>query len=103
LRGGMVANVQYSQAHKSGVLLAPRAAVYQTPAGYSMFIIEDGKAKEVALEVGIQNDQQVEVTGPGLKPGVQAILNHSALLQPGTPVQVLPPPGAAPPPSAAKH
>src|SRR5271166_4302989 len=103
LRGGMVANVQYSQAHQSGVLLAPRAAVYQTPAGYSMFIIEDGKAKEVALEVGIQNDQQVEVTGPGLKPGVQAILNHSALLQPGTPVQVLPPPGAAPPPSAAKH
>ncbi len=103
LRGGMVANVQYTQAHKNGVLLAPRAAVYQTPAGYSMFIIDSGKAKEVAVEAGLQNDQQVEVTGPGLKPGVQAILNHSALLQPGMPVQVLPPPGAAPPPGAPKH
>jgi HlyD family secretion protein len=103
LRGGMVATVQFARSRKSGVLLAPRAAVYQTPAGYSMFIIEDGKAKEVPVEAGIQNDQQVEVSGAGLKPGVQAILNHSALLQPGTPVQVLPPPGAAPPKGAAPH
>jgi HlyD family secretion protein len=103
LRGGMVANVQYVQAHKNGVLLAPRAAVYQTPAGYSMFIIDGGKAMEVAVEAGLQNDQQVEVTGPGLKPGVQAILNHSALLQPGAPVKALPPPGAAPPKGAAQH
>jgi HlyD family secretion protein len=101
LRAGMVATVQFARSRKSGVLLAPRAAVYQTPAGYSMFIIEDGKAKEVPVEVGIQNDQQAEVSGAGLKPGVQAILNHSALLQPGTPVQVLPPPGAAPPQGAA--
>jgi len=97
LRGGMVATVQFARSRKAGVLLAPRAAVYQTAAGYSMFIIEDGKAKEVPLEVGIQNDQQVEVNGAGLKPGVQAILNHSPLLQPGMPVMVLPPPGAAPP------
>ncbi len=102
LHGGMVATVQFARAHKSGVLLAPRASVYQTPAGYSMFIIEDGKAKEVPVEVGLQNDEQAEVTGAGLKPGVQAILNHSALLQPGTPVQVMPPPGAAPPGGPSK-
>ena len=97
LRGGMVATVQYAQLHKNNVLLAPRASVYQTPAGYGMFVIDSGKAKEVSIDVGIQNDQQVEVTGPGLKPGMQAILNKSALLQPGTPVQVMPPPGAMPP------
>lgn len=97
LHGGMVATVQFARSRKSGVLLAPRASVYQTPAGYSMFIIEDGKAKDVPVEVGLMNDEQAEVTGAGLKPGVQAILNHSALLQPGTPVQILPPPGAAPP------
>jgi len=97
LRAGMVATVQFARAQKTGVLLAPRASVYQTPAGYSMFIIEKGAAKEVPIEVGIINDQQVEVAGQGLAPGVMAILNHSALLQPGTPVMVLPPPGAGPP------
>jgi HlyD family secretion protein len=103
LRSGMVATVQFARTRKTGVLLAPRAAIYQTPFGYSMFIIDSGKAKEVPVEVGVQNDQVAEVTGAGLKPGVQAILNHSALLQPGTPVQILPPPGAAPPKGAAKH
>ena len=97
LRGGAVATVKFARTRKSGVLLAPRAAVYQTPAGYSMFIIDGGKAKEVLVDVGIMNDEVAEVTAQGLKPGVQAILNHSALLQPGTPVQVLPPQ----PPAAA--
>ncbi|MBV8082002.1 MAG: efflux RND transporter periplasmic adaptor subunit [Candidatus Eremiobacteraeota bacterium] len=97
LRGGMVANVQYAQARKNNVLLAPRAAVFQTPAGYGMFIIDPkGMAQQVDVQVGIENDQVAEVSGPGLKPGVQAILNHSVLLQPGTPVQVLPPPGSKP-------
>jgi multidrug resistance efflux pump len=97
LRGGAVATVKFARAKKTGVLLAPRAAVYETPAGYSMFIIDSGKAKEVPVDVGIMNDEVAEVTAPGLKPGVQAILNHSPLLQPGTPVQVLPPQ----PPAAA--
>ena len=91
LHAGAVATVKFTRTQKSGVLLAPRASVYQTPAGYSMFIIDGGKAKEVPVEVGIMNDELAEVTGQGLKPGVQAILNHSALLQPGTPVMALPP------------
>jgi HlyD family secretion protein len=87
LHGGMIATASFQTSRKTGVLLAPRAAVFQTDTGYSMFVIDGGKAKAVPVDVGIQNDQQVEVSGPGLKPGVQAILNHSVLLQPGTPVQ----------------
>lgn len=101
LRGGMVADVAFEQAHKAGVILAPRAAVFQTDTGDAMFVIE-GKgcpptvkqcAQSVPVDVGLQNDQQMEVAGPGLTPGMQAILNHSALLQPGTPVMVMPPGG----------
>ncbi|MDQ2817296.1 MAG: efflux RND transporter periplasmic adaptor subunit [Candidatus Eremiobacteraeota bacterium] len=90
LRGGMVATVSFAKARKHNVLLAPRTAVYQTEAGNSIFIIDGGKAKPVAVEVGSQNDAAVEVSGPGLKPGIQAILNHPATLQPGMPVQVMP-------------
>jgi len=91
LRGGMVADVQIEQAHKNGVILAPRAAVYQTDTGFSMFIIDaKGMSAVVPVEIGLQNDQFMEVTGPGLKPGVKAILNHAATLQPGMPVQAIP-------------
>jgi len=97
LRGGMVADVSFVQAKKSGVILAPRAAVFQTDAGMSMFVIDSGKAKAVPVQVGLENDQQMEVSGPGLKPGTMAILNHSATLQPGMPVMALPPGGGGPP------
>jgi HlyD family secretion protein len=93
LRGGMVADVAIEQAHKANVLLAPRAAVFQTDAGFSMFVIDAGKAKAVPVDIGMQNDQEMEVTGPGLKAGVEAILNHAVTLQPGMAVQVLPPQG----------
>ncbi len=96
LRSGMVADVQFVLARKPGVILAPRAAVFQTDTGDAMYVIDGGKAKSVPVTVGLENDQQMEVAGPGLAPGVQAILNHSALLQPGTPVMVLPPQGGPP-------
>jgi HlyD family secretion protein len=100
LRGGMVAQAAFVQARKSDALLAPTDSVYQTDTGYSMFIIADGKAAVVPVELGLQNDQWTEVTGKGLAPNVMAILNHSATLQPGTPVMALPagggPPGAPP-------
>jgi HlyD family secretion protein len=104
LRGGMVAQAAVVQARKSDALLAPTASVYQTDEGYAMFIIADGKAAVVPVELGLQNDQWTEVTGKGLAPNVQAILNHSATLQPGTPVQALSagggPPGGGPPGAA---
>ncbi|HYK53206.1 MAG TPA: efflux RND transporter periplasmic adaptor subunit [Candidatus Eremiobacteraceae bacterium] len=101
LRGGMVADVSFVQAHKANVILAPRAAVFQTDAGMSMFVIDSGKAKQLPVDVGLENDQQMEVSAPGLKPGTMAILNHAATLQPGMPVMVLPPQGGAPGASGA--
>ena len=92
----MVATVAIVRTRKNNVLIAPRAAVYQTDAGYSMFIIQQGKAASVPIDLGLSNDQVAEVSGAGLKPGVLAILNHSVLLQPGTPVQVMPAGGGPP-------
>jgi HlyD family secretion protein len=96
LRGGMVVNVTIDRQHRHGVLLAPRGAVFQTDAGYAMFVIDNGTAKLVPVEMGFNNDQQAEVSGQGLKPGVMAIINHSVFLQPGAPVMVVPPGGGPP-------
>jgi HlyD family secretion protein len=102
LRGGMVASVAFEQARKSGAILAPRAAVFETDEGYSMFIAVPGPkcppkalcAAEIPVDVGLQNDQMMEVSGEGLKPGVEAILNHAVTLQPGMPVMIPPPPAS---------
>ena len=105
LRGGEIADVAFVRQHKSGVLIAPRAAVFETESGYSMFIIDQGKAAVVPIELGLSNDQQAEVSGQGLKAGTMAILNHSVTLQPGTPVMVMPPgggPPGGPPPGGAQ-
>ncbi|MDQ6780917.1 MAG: efflux RND transporter periplasmic adaptor subunit [Candidatus Eremiobacteraeota bacterium] len=91
LRGGEVASVSLERQRKTGVLLAPRAAVFQTDAGFAMFVIDGGKAKSVPVETGLSNDVEYEVSGPGLRAGMLAILNHSPTLQPGMPVQVLGP------------
>jgi HlyD family secretion protein len=102
LRGGMIATVNIVRSRKSNVLLAPRAAVFQTDAGYAMFVAQPARdklghptllAQSVPVDLGLSNDQEAEVSGAGLHSGLQAIVNHSALLQPGTPVQVLPPGG----------
>jgi hypothetical protein len=92
----MVVNVTIDRQHRHGVLLAPRGAVFQTDAGYAMFVIDNGTAKLVPVEMGFNNDQQAEVSGQGLKPGVMAIINHSVFLQPGAPVLVVPPGGGPP-------
>jgi HlyD family secretion protein len=106
LRGGMVAQASFVQERKTGVLLAPTASVYQTDTGYSMFIIDKGMSKVLPVDVGIQNDDVTEVSGPGLAPNVLAILNHAATLQPGMPVQPISAGGGPPaggPPSGKAH
>jgi HlyD family secretion protein len=106
LRGGMVATASFVQSRKSNVLLAPSTAVYQTDTGYSMFVIGGPQgcpphvnacAQTVPVETGIASGDKIEVSGPGLHAGMQAILNHSPILQPGTPVMVIPsgPPGSS--------
>jgi HlyD family secretion protein len=104
LRGGMIAAVNIVRSQKSNALLAPRAAVYQTDTGYSMFVAQPSKdqaghpilvAQSVPVDLGIANDQEAEVSGAGLHPGLEAILNHPVFLQPGMPVQIIPAAGGA--------
>ena len=94
LRGGMIANVSIQRSRKTGVLLAPRGAEFQTDAGYAMFVVDQCKAKLVPIELGFSNDAQAEVKGQGLSVGTMTVLNHSVLLQPGAPVMVMGPNGA---------
>ena len=101
LRGGMFADVRAIRARHSDVLLVPSAAIV-VGAGdaSSVFTVAGGKAKIVAVRVGLQTDTNVEISGPSLKPGTTVITSPPAGLQDGSPI-ILPgqkPPG--PPPGA---
>jgi HlyD family secretion protein len=105
LRGGMIATVNIVRSRKFNVLLAPRAALFETDTGYAMFVAQPSKgqaghpmltALSVPITLGLSNDQEAEVSGAQLHPGLQAILNHPVFLQTGMPVQIIPAEGASP-------
>ncbi len=98
LRGGMFATVTALRARHSGVLLVPIAAIIAGAGNASsVFAAEGGKAKSVAVRIGLQTDTNAEITGPGLKPGTTVVTSPPTGLQDGSPIRG---PGAKP---AAAH
>jgi multidrug efflux pump subunit AcrA (membrane-fusion protein) len=87
LRGGMFVTVAAVRAHHDHVLLVPAAAVITGATGdASLFTAVGGKAKRVAVQLGLQTDAAVEVSGPGLKAGVTVITSPPSGLQDGSAV-----------------
>jgi RND family efflux transporter MFP subunit len=83
LRGGMFANVTVERARHTGVLLVPRAAVVNGSGGPSVFVVADGKAKNVPVRVGLQTNSVTEVAGDGLAPGTIVVTSQPGGLQDG--------------------
>src|SRR5581483_4850995 len=72
LKPGMFAQVSVEAEKKPNVLVVPRSAILPgTPP--QVFTIENGQVKKVAIETGVQDRDQVEVT-KGLKDGDQVVL-----------------------------
>jgi RND family efflux transporter MFP subunit len=94
LRGGMLVSVTAVSAHDDDVLLVPNSALERGPKGSVVFTIVAGKAKQIAVRVGLQTDTTTEVAGAGLAAGDTVITSAPNGLQDGTPVA---PPAAASP------
>ena len=83
LRGGMFANVSVERARHAGVLLVPSAAVTSGSGEPSIFVVANGKAKSVAVHVGLQTDSVTEVAGDGLVAGTTVVTSQPGDLQDG--------------------
>jgi HlyD family secretion protein len=85
LRPGMFAQVAVESERKQGALLVPRAALL--PDGQTaVFVVDGGVARRVAVKLGAQDRDQVEVV-EGLKEGDQVVLDPVDL-RPGDRVAV---------------
>ena len=100
LRAGMVANVRFTQAVHHNVIVIPRVALYQTSSGYALYVVENGKAKSIAVNVGLQTQDKAEVSG--IEPAAQVITQRPDALQDGSVVSVVGAAQGGPSPSSSQ-
>ena len=96
LRGGMLVSVVIVKELHRDAVVVPRSAIAQTAAGSQIFLVQDGKAKAVPVQVGIQTDTMAQVISNGVQPGNAVITTRPDALRDGSPVSV----AGAPTPSA---
>ncbi|MBS0170054.1 MAG: efflux RND transporter periplasmic adaptor subunit [Nitrospira sp.] len=89
LRPGTFAEVSLGLREIPQALVVPPQAVISTPKGKSVFIVEDGKAKSVAVQTGITDGQWMEITS-GLGGDEDVVAVGKRRLLDGSPVQPSP-------------
>jgi RND family efflux transporter MFP subunit len=66
----------------------PRKALVERGGQHVMFVLKDGRARAVTLEIGLETDGWVHVTGTGLEEGMPVVSMGQFLLNDGTAVEV---------------
>lgn len=90
LQPGMFGRIAIAYDRKAEAIAIPRTALLDDTDGSEVFVVEQGKAKRVALQTGTQDGPWIEVL-KGLTPGQQVVVAGKAALRDGSAVQVLAP------------
>jgi RND family efflux transporter MFP subunit len=85
---GMYAEVTLTTELKEGITVAPKSALVYEEERVFAFIVDEDKAKRVLLEVGLSDDDFVEVLG-GLKVGDPLIIAGQSGLKDGALIEVI--------------
>jgi membrane fusion protein, multidrug efflux system len=101
LRPGMSARVRITLSTSGSALLVPEQAVWPMGEQKTVFVIDQGKAKQVPVELGTRLPGQVEVTS-GLKDGDEVVVAGQLKLRDGAPAVGQAPNAAGGKPADAK-
>jgi membrane fusion protein (multidrug efflux system) len=88
LRPGMFARVAIVYERKPDALQIPRTALLDGDGPPKVFVVQQGKAVERAVQLGLSNGAMVEVVS-GLKDGEQVVVVGQGALKPGAMVRVV--------------
>jgi RND family efflux transporter MFP subunit len=89
LKGGMFARVEVMVGTHREAVQIPIDAVSRLEDTQYVFVVRDGKAQRVNVEIGVRNDNRVEIT-KGLTGDETVIVSGKDLVHDGTPVQAQP-------------
>lgn len=103
LRPGMFARVAIVYERKLDALQIPRTALLDGDGPPKVFVVQDGKAAERAVSLGLSSGAMIEVV-EGLKDGEQVVVVGQGAVKPGAAVRIVNTPArpAAATPTAAK-
>jgi multidrug efflux pump subunit AcrA (membrane-fusion protein) len=88
IKSGMEAIVTFNLANKKSALLIPKDAIVTAGENRLVFVVIDGKAVPVPVDILGYYDGDVAVAGD-LKPGVQVVIRGNERLKPQQAVTVL--------------
>jgi len=88
LRPGMFARVAIVYERKPDALQIPRTALLDGDGPPKVFVVQEGKAMERAVQLGLSNGAMVEVVS-GLKDGEQVVVVGQGALKPGAMVRIV--------------
>ncbi len=86
---GQLVNVTVQLNDIPGALVVPRDAVNDSPSGSFVFVVKDGKAEQVPVEVQTDDGTNAAVAGAGLHAGDQVVVEGQLRVTAGGKVRVL--------------
>jgi membrane fusion protein (multidrug efflux system) len=88
LRPGMFARVAIVYERKPDALQIPRTALLDGDGPPKVFVVQEGKAMERAVQLGLSNGAMIEVVS-GLKDGEQVVVVGQGAVKPGAAVRIV--------------
>jgi len=89
LRPGMTVKVSLELRKLAGSVTVPVAAVRAQGSERLVFVVQDGKAKQVKVKTGLESPDWIQIVD-GLKPGEEVVVASAGLLNDGSVVSVRP-------------
>lgn len=87
IKAGMMAEVSFTMESAADTIVLPRNAVLEKDGEIYVYVVENGVAKKVAVELGIEADDTIEITS-GLKDGDAVVTKGQTYISDGEEVNV---------------
>ena len=88
IKGGMLCRVKLAIGRADLVLAVPKDAVVNMGQSHLIYVVQEGVAKPLPVELGNASDSMIEIKG-AVEPGMQVVTRGNERLRPGQPVQII--------------
>ena len=88
IKGGMLCRVSLAIGKPSSVLAVPKDAVVNMGQQHLVYVVREGVAQPLAVQLGDTSDSMIEVKGP-IEAGMQVVTRGNERLRPGQPVKII--------------